>query len=119
MVPYLSPLFTSYDAKIRSHYCLVEWYFFALTTNEHVFGFCPTCGFLIQKPCVEKFKISLVPQIGGYFSDLSTEDNLNAVGEILIMDPKLRKMKVEELIFKFELDAVRNCLLYTSDAADE
>ena len=55
----------------------------------------------------KKFKISLVPQIGGYFSDLSAEDNLNAVGEILIKDSKLRKMKVEELIFKFELDAVR------------
>ena len=55
----------------------------------------------------KKFKISLVPQIGGYFSDLSAEDNLNAVGEILIKDEKLRKMKIEELIFKFELDAVR------------
>ena len=55
----------------------------------------------------KKFKISLVPQIGGYFSDLSAEDNLNAVGEILIKDDKLRKMKIEELIFKFELDAVR------------
>ena len=43
----------------------------------------------------KKFKISLVPQIGGYFSDLSTEDNLNAVGEILITDPKLRKMKID------------------------
>ena len=32
----------------------------------------------------KKFKISSVPQIGGFFSDLSAEDNLNAVGEILI-----------------------------------
>ena len=36
----------------------------------------------------KKFKISSVPQIGGYFSDLSAEDNLNAVGEILIKDIK-------------------------------
>ena len=49
----------------------------------------------------------MCPQIGGYFSDLSTEDNLCAIAEVLIKDEKLRKMKVEELIFKFELDAVR------------
>ena len=49
----------------------------------------------------------MCPQLGGYFSDLSAEDNLNAVGEILVEDPKIRKMKIEELIFKFELDAVR------------
>ena len=55
----------------------------------------------------KKFKISLVPQIGGFFSDLTTEDNLNAVGEILIKNSKDRKIKIEELISKFELDAVR------------
>ena len=41
----------------------------------------------------KKFKISLVPQIGGFFSDLTTEDNLNAVGEILIENSKDRKIK--------------------------
>ena len=55
----------------------------------------------------KKFKISSVPQIGGFFADLSAEDNLNAVGEILIKDIKQRKIKIEELISKFELDAVR------------
>lgn len=55
----------------------------------------------------KKFKISLVPQIGGFFSDLTTEDNLNAVGEILIKNPKERKFKIEKLISKFELDVVR------------
>jgi len=54
-----------------------------------------------------KFKISLVPQIGGFFSDLSAEDNLNAVGEILIKDKQKRKFKIENLISKFELDVVR------------
>tara|TARA_B100001093_G_C26831859_1_gene1016519 strand:+ start:588 stop:1367 length:780 start_codon:yes stop_codon:yes gene_type:complete len=54
-----------------------------------------------------KFKISLVPQTGGFFSDLTTEDNLNAIGEILIKDKDQRKIKIEELISKFELDAVR------------
>jgi lipopolysaccharide export system ATP-binding protein len=55
----------------------------------------------------KKFKISLVPQIGGFFSDLTTEDNLNAVGEILIPNQKQRKFKIEKLISKFELDVVR------------
>lgn len=55
----------------------------------------------------KKFKISLVPQIGGFFSDLTTEDNLNAVGEILIKNSKERKFKIEKLISKFELDVVR------------
>ena len=55
----------------------------------------------------KKFKIASVPQIGGFFADLSAEDNLNAVGEILIKDVKKRKSKIEELISKFELDAVR------------
>ena len=55
----------------------------------------------------KKFKIASVPQIGGFFADLSAEDNLNAVGEILIKDIKNRKLKIEELISKFELDAVR------------
>ena len=55
----------------------------------------------------KKFKISLVPQIGGFFSDLSTEDNLNAVGEIQIKNDKERKSKIEQLISKFELDVVR------------
>ena len=55
----------------------------------------------------KKFKIASVPQIGGFFADLSAEDNLNAVGEILIKDVKKRKLKIEELISKFELDAVR------------
>ena len=54
-----------------------------------------------------KFKISLVPQTGGFFSDLTTEDNLNAIGEILIKEKDKRKIKIEELISKFELDAVR------------
>ncbi len=54
-----------------------------------------------------KFKISLVPQIGGFFADLTAEDNLNSIGEILIKDQNKRKLKIEELISKFELDAVR------------
>tara|TARA_Y100001936_G_C15946439_1_gene597664 strand:- start:238 stop:1017 length:780 start_codon:yes stop_codon:yes gene_type:complete len=55
----------------------------------------------------KKFKIASVPQIGGFFADLSAENNLNAVGEILVKNKEKRKQKIEELISKFELDAVR------------
>ena len=55
----------------------------------------------------KKFKISIIPQFGGLFSSLSSEENLRAVGEIIIKDKKLRTMRIDELISKFELDAVR------------
>ena len=55
----------------------------------------------------KKFKISLVPQSGGFFSDLTTENNLKAIGEILYKDLKEMKFKIENLISRFELDAVR------------
>ncbi len=55
----------------------------------------------------KKFKISIIPQYGGLFASLSSEENLNAVGEIMIVDKKLRELKIDELISKFELDAVR------------
>ncbi len=55
----------------------------------------------------QKFKISIIPQFGGLFSSLSAEENLKAVGEIIIKDKKLRTMRIDELISKFELDAVR------------
>jgi len=55
----------------------------------------------------KKFKISLVPQSGGFFSDLTTENNLLAIGQILFKDVEKIKFKVEKLISRFELDAVR------------
>lgn len=55
----------------------------------------------------KKFKISFVPQSGGYFADLTTEENLTAISEIILNDKKIRKFKVEKLISRFELDAVR------------
>jgi len=55
----------------------------------------------------KKFKISLVPQSGGFFADLSAENNLMAVGEILIKDKNEMKFRIEKLISTFELDAVR------------
>ena len=54
-----------------------------------------------------KFKISIIPQYGGLFASLNAEENLKAVGEIMIKDEKFRTIRIDELISKFELDAVR------------
>ena len=55
-----------------------------------------------------KFKIGYVPQYGGYFHDLTLLENLNAIGELLINDKEIRYEKINSLISKFELDAVRD-----------
>ena len=56
----------------------------------------------------KEFKLSIVPQTGGYFESLSAELNLLAIGEILIKDEKKRINRIEQLIAKFELDSVRD-----------
>ena len=55
-----------------------------------------------------KFKIGYVPQYGGYFHDLTLLENLNAIGEILVPQKKVRIEKIDSLIAKFELDSVRD-----------
>ena len=55
----------------------------------------------------KKFNIGYVPQHGGYFHDLTLVENLRAVGEILIENKTKREEKINSLIAKFELDAVR------------
>ena len=55
-----------------------------------------------------KFKIGYVPQYGGYFSDLTLIENLKAIAEIVIKDKKLINHKIDQLISKFELDAIRD-----------
>jgi len=56
----------------------------------------------------KKFKVGYVPQYGGYFNDLTLENNLKAIAEIVIENKILISDKVNHLINKFELDNVRN-----------
>ena len=55
-----------------------------------------------------KFKISYVPQYGGYFHELTLLKNLQTVGEVLIKDKKIRNEKIDSLIAKFELDSIKD-----------
>ena len=55
-----------------------------------------------------KFKIGYVPQYGGYFGDLTLLENLKAIAEIVILEKELIKNKIDQLIAKFELDAIRD-----------
>jgi len=55
-----------------------------------------------------KFKIGYVPQYGGYFYDLTVQENLTAIGELCIDNISFRNEKINLLISKFELDQVRH-----------
>ena len=55
-----------------------------------------------------KFKIGYVPQYGGYFYDLTLFENLKAVGEILIKNPRDRIEKINFLASKFDLESIRD-----------
>ena len=53
-----------------------------------------------------KYKIGYVPQYGGYFHELTLLENLNAIGEIQIINKKNRLHKIEKLIANFEFDPI-------------
>jgi lipopolysaccharide export system ATP-binding protein len=55
-----------------------------------------------------KFKVGYVPQHGGFFHDLSLEDNLKAISEIIIQNKNIRTDKVNYLISKFELENIKD-----------
>ena len=55
----------------------------------------------------KKYQIGYVPQYGGFLHDLTLEENLIAVGEILIKDKLMRNQKIENLIKKFSLEMVK------------
>ena len=56
----------------------------------------------------KKFKVGYVPQYGGYFNDLTLNDNLKAIGEIVIENKKIIDDKVNYLLSRFELENVKN-----------
>ena len=56
----------------------------------------------------QEFRIGFVPQHGGYFHDLTVNENLKAIAEITISNVNYRNEKIDSLISKFELDPVRN-----------
>ena len=56
----------------------------------------------------KKFKVGYVPQYGGYFNDLSLQDNLKAISEIVIQNKNLRQERIDYLLSKFELENVKN-----------
>tara|TARA_Y100000992_G_C21253345_1_gene487144 strand:- start:411 stop:1187 length:777 start_codon:yes stop_codon:yes gene_type:complete len=55
-----------------------------------------------------KFKIGFVPQYGGFFHELTVYENLKAIAEITIDNISYRNEKIDSLISKFELDAMRD-----------
>ena len=56
----------------------------------------------------KKFKVGYVPQYGGYFNDLTIQDNLKAISEIVIQNKNLRQERIDYLVSKFELENVKN-----------
>ncbi len=56
----------------------------------------------------KKFKVGYVPQYGGYFNDMTLNENLKAISEIVIDNKNLRQEKIDYLLSKFELENVKN-----------
>ena len=56
----------------------------------------------------KKFKTGFCPQYGGYFNDLTLNDNLKAISEIVIKDKNLRNERISDLINRFELENIKN-----------
>ena len=56
----------------------------------------------------KQFKLGYVPQYGGFFGDLTLEDNLNAISEIVINNKNLRQERINFLISKFEFDNLKD-----------
>ena len=56
----------------------------------------------------KKFQIAYCPQYGGYFSDLTLLENLQAISEIIIEKKNYRMEKINYLISKFEFDNLRD-----------
>tara|TARA_B100000965_G_scaffold301423_1_gene259985 strand:- start:79 stop:858 length:780 start_codon:yes stop_codon:yes gene_type:complete len=61
----------------------------------------------IYKRAVD-FGLSIVPQSGGVFGNLTCLENLKAISEIVVEKKEERNFRIEKMISKFELDAVKN-----------
>ena len=53
-----------------------------------------------------KFKLSMCPQYGGFFYELSVLENLQTVAEIHIQEKKDRQRKIDKIIAQFSLDSI-------------
>ena len=58
----------------------------------------------------KKFKIGYIPQSDSIFRGLSCEDNLTAIGEIVIKDSKKRKDTIQQLLSEFSLTHLKNVM---------
>ncbi len=56
----------------------------------------------------KKFKVGYVPQYGGYFNELTLQDNLKAISEIVIDNKNYRNERINYLISKFELENLKD-----------
>jgi len=56
----------------------------------------------------KRFKVGYVPQYGGYFNELTLQDNLKAISEIVIENKGYRSERINYLISKFELDNLKD-----------
>tara|TARA_B100000902_G_scaffold384919_1_gene425626 strand:+ start:32 stop:808 length:777 start_codon:yes stop_codon:yes gene_type:complete len=56
----------------------------------------------------KRFKVGYVPQYGGYFNELTLQDNLKAISEIVIENKGYRSERINFLISKFELDNLKD-----------
>ena len=56
----------------------------------------------------KKFNIGYVPQYGGVFMDLTLNDNLKAISEIVIDSRNYRREKINYLISKLDLESVKD-----------
>ena len=54
------------------------------------------------------FGVCLVPQSVGIFSELTCEQNLKSIAEIIIKEKNERIFQVEKMISKFQLESVKN-----------
>src|SRR6056300_513430 len=53
-----------------------------------------------------RYKIGFVPQHGGFFHDLTVNENLKAIAEVVIKQDSYREEKINLMTSTFELDSV-------------